>query len=192
MKLESIVDINHGTILSRVKDPLKVRDNKLPMLALQNLSYELGANTELHEQMEYVGPDNIKKCVFGKVGNIALGLTVSKAMVLTDLYDNYLIPSNFALLEFDCNILHPYYLMWYVNESNRFRRQVGVLTQGSSVKSLSIRQLRDIKITLPVYEEQMKIGELYRLILRKEKLNQTQKKCYLSLIKGSMSIKEEK
>jgi restriction endonuclease S subunit len=186
------MEIQHGTILSRVKDPLQRESNAQPLLAMQDLSYELGLTQEKPgSSHEYVNPDSVEKCTFGYTGDVIIGLTVGKAMVIEEEYDGFLVPSNFALLQFDHQVIHPFYLMWYINESPDYLRQSELFTQGTSVRSLSIRELREIDIALPPFREQRAIGELYRSVLRMEKLSHVQKNLYLQLIKGITTSKEE-
>lgn len=190
MKFTEFSEVKHGTILSRVKDPLNLPENKIRMVSMQDLSYHNGySHDEPEPTFQTINPDNRLKCILGNRGDIIIGLTVNNAMVLEEDFEEALIPSNFAVMSLDNRLANPYYIMWYINESNEYKRQSEQFTQGSSVRSLSIRELREMTCNLPPLDHQMKIGNIYQLVLKKEKLQKLQKEYSLSLIKG---IKESK
>jgi restriction endonuclease S subunit len=192
MRLSDVAEITHGTILSRVTDPLKLEKNKRLMVTMQDLSYYCGDHLELPEKTFYkINPENLTKCLFGKVNDVLIGLTVNKAMIINEDFNNALIPSNFALIRLKSKTIDPYYFVWYINESNDYKKQSEQISQGSIIRSLSIKELRDISCNFPSMEKQRKIGKIYQLIQVKEKLERKQKEYSIAFLKGIEETKGE-
>lgn len=193
MKMSGGLKISHGTILSRVRDPLKLDENARLMLTMQDLSYFCGMHLDKPKKtFQKINPENLKKCLFGRKGDVVIGLTVNKAMVIDEEFDNALIPSNFALISIESSDIDPYYLMWYINESTDYRKYSVQINQGSyNVKSVSINELRDLEINFPNIENQIRIGKIYKAILKREKLVKMKNDHTISLLKGIDKKKKE-
>jgi hypothetical protein len=193
MKMSCVLKISHGTILSRIRDPLKLDENARLMLTMQDLSYYSGIHLDKPQKtFQKINPENLDKCLFGKKNDVVIGLTVNKAMVIEDEFDQALIPSNFALITIESNDIDPFYLMWYFNESADYRKYAVQINQGSyNVKSVSINELRDLDINFPSIENQIRIGNIYKAILKREKLIKIKNDYIISLLKGIDNQKKE-
>jgi hypothetical protein len=186
MKLSSDITIAHGTILSRVRDPLNLDENAKLMITMQDLSYYCGTHLDKPSKTyQKINPENLDKCLFGKKNDVVIGLTVNKAMVIEKDFDNAFIPSNFALISFNSDNIDPYYFMWYINESTEYERMSKQIKQGSYyIKSVSINELRDVQFDFPSIDNQIKIGKIYQNILKREKLQKLKNEYTISLLKG--------
>ena len=100
---------------------------------------------------------------------VVIGLTSYKAFVITKAYENRVIPSNFAYLQCDKGI-DPDYVAWYFNEHPQIQKQLTLAMQGSIIRALSVQMLRELKIEVPRLALQQKLGSIYQLKIKRQKL----------------------
>lgn len=172
VKLEEISEINQGAIFTRVKsDNIFDEYSLFDTISMQELNFRIG-NALTYDKLESkVLNSKTQNCIFTKLDDVLIGLTMQKAMVINEERVNKLVLSNFALIRIkNKNILDSNYLCWLINENKCFKKIIEKSSQGIAyVSTLSIASLRGLEIPLIEIEKQRKIGQLYQLsILRKK------------------------
>ena len=170
-KICEISDITQGSILTRIK--AVSRGKSLKAVTMQELSYYINASDEKGEPNEIAIEDKkIDNACFSRKGDILVGLSSGKAMVVEDENDNRLVLSNFIRIRInDVNLVDPYYLCWTLNENKDVLRAIASMTQGTArVSILPLAFLRDIEIKIIPIEEQRKIGRIYELSRRRTRI----------------------
>lgn len=171
MKLDAIGKVIHGATLSRIESKAGEEFYTYPVFTMQELSRETGqyAIKEDFQEVNII-KEKFDKSFLSKINMVVIGLTSYKALVIGEQNKEKLITSNFAIIEFNKNIIDPFYFSWYFNEHPKIGKQLRVAMQGSIIRALSIQMLRELDIYVPSLETQKKIGRLYYLRKRKEKL----------------------
>lgn len=187
LKLEKIGKVTHGATLSRIKPEKDEEKIAYELFTMQDLSKESGQYGIVSEKQEaYVRKKKFDEELLSKEGNVIVGLTSYKAIVVEKEHAGKIITSNFAYIEIDEKKIDPYYFTWCFNEHPEIQKQLIIATQGSIIRAISIQMLRELKILLPAMEIQRKIGKVYELKKRKEKLlfekNVLEEKLYRHLI----------
>ncbi|OME34930.1 restriction endonuclease subunit S [Paenibacillus odorifer] len=179
MNLEQCAAVTQGAFLSRVQtvpvtEEEKLELHKCPLYSMKEmnewLSPDLGVLSG-NTQDVYVSYDRVDSLPIAREGWVLISLTGQRAVALKQEHVGKLIPSNFAIIE-PTGVLSPDYLEWYINEHPQCRKQLKVATQGSSVAALSIQMLRTLEIILPPMADQIRVGSVYRLLHRKNRLLQ--------------------
>lgn len=171
MKIDTIGNVIHGATLSRIEAKADEEFNICTVLTMQDLSRETGQ----YSLKEEIKKANICKNKFdfnyiSKINMVVIGLTSYKAIVIGKTYKNKLITSNFAIIEFDEERIDPFYFTWYFNEHPEVQKQLTIAMQGSIIRALSIQMLRELEVPIPHLDIQRKLGKIYKLRKRKEKL----------------------
>jgi hypothetical protein len=171
LKIDNIGSVTHGATLARIEAKSYDDFYTYPIFTMQDLSRETGQ----HSTKEEIQKANICKNKFdlsylSKINKVVIGLTSYKAMVINEAHSNKLITSNFAVIEFDESKIDPFYFTWYFNEHHEIQKQLAIAMQGTIIRALSIQMLRELEVPLPQLDVQMKIGKVYKLRKRKEKL----------------------
>ncbi|MFL0252928.1 restriction endonuclease subunit S [Clostridium neuense] len=171
MKIDAIGKVIHGATISRIESKSGEEFYTYPVFTMQELSRETG-QYGIKEEFQEVNiiKEKFDKSFLSEINMVVIGLTSYKALVIGDQNKGKLITSNFAIIEFNKNIIDPFYFSWYFNEHPKIEKQLRVAMQGSIIRALSIQMLRELDITVPSLEKQEKIGRLYYLRKRKEKL----------------------
>lgn len=170
-KICEISDITQGSILTRIK--AVGSGQVLKAITMQELSYYINASDEKGESNEIVVENKkIDNACFSRKGDILVGLSSGKAMVVEDENNNKLILSNFIRIRInDFNLIDPYYLCWTLNENRDVLRAIVAMTQGTArVSILPLAFLKDIEIKIIPIEEQRKIGRIYELSRRRRRI----------------------
>lgn len=170
-KICEISDITQGSILTRIK--AIGSGQVLKAITMQELSYYINASDEKGESNEIVVENKkIDNACFSRKGDILVGLSSGKAMVVEDENNNKLILSNFIRIRInDFNLIDPYYLCWTLNENRDILRAIVAMTQGTArVSILPLAFLKDIEINIIPIEEQRKIGRIYELSRRRRRI----------------------
>jgi hypothetical protein len=187
MKLENLGKVTHGVTLSRVK----------PKEGEEQVAYEIFTMQDLSKAMGQYGIDTEKQeaCVSIKKfdtnslatkGIVIVGLTSCNAIVIDKKHIGKIITSNFAYIEFNHKKIDPYYFTWCFNEHPEIKRQLQIAIQGSKIRAIPVQMLRELIVPLPPLETQHRVGKVYALKKRKEKLlyekNVLEEKLYRYLI----------
>lgn len=187
LKLESLGKVTHGVTLSRV-EPKKGEDQVVyELFTMQDLSKETVQYGIISEKQEaFVSKEKFDVHSLSQKGSVIIGLTSYKAIVIEENHEGKIITSNFAYVELDQNKIDPYYFTWCFNEHPEIQKQLTIATQGSIIRAISIQMLRELKIPIPPMDMQKKIGKVYELKRKKEKLlfekNVLEEKLYRYLI----------
>lgn len=173
VKLSEIAEIYQGNILTRIKSVNQLDEVEVDSISMQELSYYVGIldNFDNYTKSK-VSLSKLTSCIFTKQKDIVVGLSSRKAMVIEEERSNKLLLSNFALVKADVNKLDPYYFCWLFNENLQFQKSLEQKVQGSAnVSILPINTLKELEFNLPNINIQRKVGLLYDLYRKKERLS---------------------
>lgn len=170
MKLEKLGKVNHGLTISRITAKPDECQEEIPLFTMQDLNIEMG-NYDLKSEGKTVSVSkDFDKNLLSKENVIVIGLTVHKAYVIQKHHTGKIIPSNFAYLHLDESKIDLNYFTWYFNEHPNIKKQLQTATQGTIIMALSVQMLRELEIKLPSMQIQKKLGKIYELRRRKEKM----------------------
>ncbi len=172
-KLNQIAEIYQGNILTRIKPANKLDEVEFDSISMQELSYYVGIvdNFDNYAKSK-VSSSKLLSCIFTKQQDVVVGLSSRKAMVIEENRSKKLLLSNFALVRVDVNKLDPYYFCWLFNENLQFQKLLEQKVQGSAnVSILPIKTLKELELELPNIDIQRKVGLIYDLYRRRERLN---------------------
>lgn len=140
--------------------------------------YSIYSQTDLQDDL--VGIDSID--VYNKkirtwdrvntleTSDVIFSLISGKAVIVRKEHDGYLYTQNYIKLMPEKNI-DPKFLVYYLNENKKVRRQFQLGLQGSAVMKYTLKQLKEIEIPLlPPLSKQKIIGEVYFKQLRLQAL----------------------
>ena len=167
-KINKLADIYQGSILTRIKSI----DNKgicLEALTMQELSYYCNqSDDQATVNKVVINKERYENCLFSQAGDVLVGLSSGKAMVIDKERSGKLILSNFAVIRIkNDKKLDPHYLCWMINENSDIKRQLLQLYQKTSrVIVIPISTFKDIEIECCSIEKQVKIGKAYDLSRR--------------------------
>lgn len=172
MKLEKLGKVNHGLTTSRITAKPDELQEEIPLFTIQDLNIEMGSYYLKSEgKTVSVSKETFDKSLLSKENVVVVGLTAHKAYVIEKHHEGKIIPSNFAYMHLDESKIDPNYFTWYFNEHPNIKRQLQIATQGSmGIMALSVQMLREIEIELPSIETQRKLGKIYELRRKKEKV----------------------
>ncbi|MBP2032734.1 restriction endonuclease S subunit [Clostridium algifaecis] len=171
MKIDAMGKVIHGATLSRIEAKVDEEFYIYPIFTMQDLSRETGQYGIKEEIQEVnISKNKFQKNFLSQINMVVIGLTSYKAIVIGENHKGKLITSNFAIIEFNQNEIDSFYFTWYFNEHPKVERQLRVAMQGSIIRALSIQMLRELEIAVPPLDIQKKIGRVYHLKKRKEKL----------------------
>lgn len=171
MKIDVIGKVTHGATLSRIEAKSYDDFDTYSIFTMQDLSREIGQYSGKEEiQKADICKNKFDSLYLSKINMTIIGLTSYKSIVINENHNNKLITSNFAMIEFDESKIDPFYFTWYFNEHPEIQKQLTIAMQGTIIRALSIQMLRELDIPLPPLDIQRKIGSMYKLKKRKEKL----------------------
>ena len=173
LKLNEIAEIYQGSILTRIKPINQLDEVEADSISMQELSYYVGILDSFDNYTKSkISASKLPSCIFTKQKDIVVGLSSRKAMVIEEERSNKLLLSNFALVRVDVNKLDPYYFCWLLNENLQFQKSLEQKVQGSAhVFILPINKLKESELDLPNINIQRKIGLLYDLYRKRERLD---------------------
>ncbi len=194
MKLAEMGKLSIGFTLARIEAKPGEAFQEFELFTMQELTKETGNyGAEVEVQVVQVSEKRIKDLILSRAGMVLIGLTSYKAFVITKDYENRIIPANFAYLECYDHI-DPNYVAWYFNEHPHIQKQLILAMQGSILRSLPVQMLREFQLNSPDFETQRKLGSMYRLNVKREKLLLEKQKLEELLMNQVMIhyLKEEK
>lgn len=194
MKLEEVGKLSIGATLARIKAKPNERAYLKRLFTIQELNkVTVDPYLQVEGQEILVSDRYIQEVPLAKVGMVLIGLTAPRAFVVTEAYEGYVIPINFAYLECHEGVC-PEYVAWYFNEHPDIQRRLAVERQGSSLQALSMQKIRELPIDLPGVATQMKIATVYRLGHQRKKLWIEKQRLEEKLMNEWMirTLKEEK
>ncbi|WP_210471669.1 restriction endonuclease subunit S [Sporosarcina sp. 6E9] len=136
-----------------------------------NIPYRLDAK---RVKTVFIEKQHKNKLHFTKENVVLVHLLTQTALAMPKKHESLLIPSNFVVIEFNSTV-DAQFFEWYFNEHPMIRKQIARNTQGAVISTLSIANLRELEVDLPLLEKQRKIGRISQLqrkknILAKEKM----------------------
>ena len=165
--LEEVCQINRGVLLKAQElDTLVADNNSVKYITPKNLNnsiIDLSGVTSLAETDE-ISP---KKAISDN--NIIMSkLLPFKAGYITDTQNNMIFSNgNTYYLQVDKKAINPLFLFMYLN-SKMAQKQLEQLSRGSSTTTLSISDLKNLKIPLIKRSIQNELSEKYQELLAKE------------------------
>lgn len=163
--------VTHGATLSRIVAKADEEFDAYTIFTMQDLNRETGQYGIKEEIQEtQVCKDKLDLNSLSQINMVVIGLTSYKAIVIDENHKGKLITSNFAIIEFHEDKIDPFYFTWYFNEHPAIQKQLAVAMQGSIIRALSIQMLRELEVLLPLLDTQKKMGKVYGLRRRREKL----------------------
>ncbi|CAH0417946.1 restriction endonuclease subunit S [Periweissella ghanensis] len=197
MKLNDLVKLRTGEIITRIGKRGKIGYQVQPDAKQLHL-YEKATFTR--EAGFYVADEVPRYLVYeeaGKTlkpvepGSLLISIMSTESAITTG-YDNddipYLLTANYAEVTLQPNaLLDLRYLNYWFNETDAARRQLELANEvkGATIKRLNVTKILDFDITLPVMDEQQRIGRIYQntLMIRALEQEQTQLGYQLSIAK---------
>ena len=159
-KLREIADVAQGGTLSRLRSQ---HGKAYPVIQISNLaSLELGADgTELEQ--ETFDPDRVAKHRVQE-GQVLVSLRSEsvKSSVIPPAYSSAVVGTNIAIVR-PVGRVSPYYLA-ALFRSNFMNSRLRGLIGGTVIPSLSVKQLREFKIPVVEYHDQLTIVEAFRAL----------------------------
>lgn len=171
LKISDIGNVVHGVTLSRVEPKPLEEKVTYSLFTIQELNEELSKfNIEFYKKTVEVSKEKFDKTYLAKDNMVIIGLNSFKSVAVNENIVEKVIPSNFAFIELDTEKVDPTYFSWYFNEHPDVERQLKIAMQGTILRALSVQMLRELNIILPPINVQKKIGRIYMLQKKKEKL----------------------
>lgn len=159
-KLSEISEIYTGVRLNRLKENNTSLKKVIKKLSNENI-------LEYEYSIESV-PNSINEKFISQKNDIIISL-VDPGSVCKLEKEGLVIPMQFAIIR-----LHEDYdADFIINllKSDLFKKELNKLVEGSGLKIIKSTYLKEVKLPLPEFEKQAKIGELLKLIERKIVLN---------------------
>ena len=98
MKLKEIADVIQGSISTRIKN-IDEDGIRIEAITMQELSYYCNQTDEKPEaNFINISKERYSNCLISNVGDVLIGLSSGKAMVIEKNRSNKLILSNFAIV----------------------------------------------------------------------------------------------
>ncbi|MGG1218223.1 restriction endonuclease subunit S [Priestia endophytica] len=180
MKLEDCANVIQGTFINRIQTSNLNEESKIVyLLTLKEFNETLGLSYRISQDKNtqiYVRKDKLSKELFTDSNSLVMHTLSQKVAFLHKQYSGLLLTNNFIKIEFtkqvDLNFME-----WYLNEHPAIQRQIAFFSEGSVISSLKLSHIKDIKLSLPPYEQQKQMGKIKILQKKKEKL--LKEKVYL-------------
>lgn len=102
------------------------------------------------------------------MGDIVTNTMTNRTAIVSPDSRDKVIPQNINKLSFKKGG-DPWYLCYLLNESQTVKLQLHKTMEGSVLRRVTLKNLKQLEIKLPTLEEQQEIGKLYRLLLIKER-----------------------
>ena len=159
-KLSEISEIHTGVRLNRLKEKNTSLKKVIKKISSENIF-------EYEYSIESV-PNSINEKFISQKNDIIISL-LDPGSVCKLEKEGLIIPMQFAIIRLDEN----YNADFIINllKSNLFKKELNKLVEGSGLKIIKSTYLKEVKLPLPDYEKQEKIGELLKLIEKRIILN---------------------
>lgn len=185
MNKQLFIEVRPGVVLSRVQDLFSESLKKYPVITLQELSYRSGESIDMDfDKTVDLPKDNEDKYALVENGNLVFALTSRKAMVIEGKEEKAILPTNFVHLVFDTTLYDHYFLMWLFNENKVFQNVLNSYIQGSALKMIPVKALREIAFKTPPLNTQQMIGKIYKQELQYEKKVIKHKETVMNYLNG--------
>lgn len=173
MELQNLANIIQGNIPTRIEVPL---GQSVETITMQELNYIANVSDELPvEKYIMVQGEKLDGYSLTKEKDVVVGLSSGKAIVIENCRANKLILSNLAIIRInDTEKLDPYYLCWFINNSNASLKQLKKMQQGNAAVSIiPLSLLKSFRIELLPIKKQKLIGRINELKRQRDRLTHT-------------------
>lgn len=167
-KLNSIVDFVSGTPQFRITESFDEQSPIYTFYSQTDLSEDLvGIRSEDSDKKRVRTMDDVNTLA---TGDVIFSLISGSAAVIREAHHGYLYTQNYVKLSPEEKI-DRHFLVYLLNENSAIKKQLLIGLQGSQVLKYSLKQIKDLEIpTLPDFEKQKIIGEIYVKQLRVQAL----------------------
>lgn len=169
-KIGDIASITTGLVVKRKQAELPEEAiKKYKMLTLKSFEQDGWLNTEELEDFE--SNEILDDKYLTQEGDVIVRLSYPNTAIVIDNKDNVglLIPSLFTVIRLETDILIPEYLSIYLN-SDKMKRFYAKRLIGSAIQIIKTSMLRDVVVRFPNINQQKKVVEINKLILKEKKL----------------------
>lgn len=169
MKLADVIQFTAGPNASRVKEQYKdailytvldLEEDLLQKKGESHLPFPKGASS------------------FTKQGDLVVSMMKRRAAIVTAANEGKLLNSNFVKGLWDEELADPWYLCYWLNESEDVKRQ---RQQCMVLSPYTAREMGELDIQLPPLPMQQKIGQLYQKMKTIEALLEKQKDAWQTM-----------
>lgn len=159
-KLSEISEIHTGVRLNRLKEKNTSLKKVIKKISSENI-------LEYEYSIESV-PNSINEKFISQKNDIIISL-LDPGSVCKLEKEGLIIPMQFAIIRLDEN----YNADFIINllKSNLFKKELNKLVEGTGLKIIKSTYLKEVKLPLPEYEKQEKIGKILNLIEKRIILN---------------------
>ncbi|MCC0706474.1 restriction endonuclease subunit S [Clostridioides sp. ES-S-0190-01] len=167
MKLDEIADISTGLVLARKKSSTN-KGFKYELLTLKSFS----ENGYLEDDYldNFTSEEKIKSKYLTQEGDIIVRLSSpNTAIYITKDQENIVIPSLFAIIRNRSKTINFRFIQVYLN-SEKCKRRLAADTIGSAVPIVRTSSFKDIKIPEYTLENQNKVIELNKLVIKEKQI----------------------
>ncbi len=168
-KIGDIASITTGLVVKRKQAELpEEAKKKYKMLTLKSFEQDGWLNVEELEDFE--SNEILDDKYLTQEGDVIVRLSYPNTAIVIDK-DNVglLIPSLFTVIRLETDILIPEYLSIYLN-SDKMKRYYSKRLIGSAIQIIKTSILRNVIVRFPDINQQKKVVEINKLILKEKKL----------------------
>ncbi|MEQ9277942.1 MAG: restriction endonuclease subunit S [Balneola sp.] len=180
MKLEQIAEISFGSV---TKTSSKGR---VPCLQVVNITTDGNLDFDKTYYAEGKAENAVSLLPLSSIVLPAKGQKFSSAIISIEQSNTFEASSSLFVIRIKSRSVVPEYLHWYLNRS-KIKWRLESVAVGSNISSLSIKELRSLRIEVPELEVQKKIVELKKMqekeLLLIQKLGQKRKKLIEAITK---------
>lgn len=138
------------------------------MLTLKSFEQDGWLNVE--ELEEFESNEMLDDKYLTQEGDVIVRLSYPNTAIVIDKdHIGLLIPSLFTVIRLETDILIPEYLSIYLN-SDKMKRYYAKRLIGSAIQIIKTSMLRDVVVMFPDINQQKKVVEINKLILKEKKL----------------------
>lgn len=170
MLLEDILDFSAGPNSTRIS-------SKYP----QEMFYTaLDVDDDLYQLNIVTGNESLKQneAFFTLEGDLIISVVKEKACVVSKSNAGKCLTSAFIKCSYDPNMVDPWFICFYINESETFKKEKHIRsgTHGLGYLHITSEVIKQVHIDLPDLEVQKKLGKLYKDSLKQIHLYESKKK----------------
>ncbi len=167
MKLNEMITVRTGLVVTR-KVSKDDKGHSYKQLTLK--SFNAQCHLDVHELADFMSSSALDRRYLTQKGDVVLRLTWPYTAILIDEHTSgIVVTSNFMILRQDEQIFIPQYLHWLMN-SKGIRRELERSSASEMMGSVRPQVVGEIPVILLSLEQQEKIGTLYALSLREQRL----------------------
>lgn len=173
MELIHLANIIQGNIPTRIEVSV---GKTLETITMQELNYIANVSDDFPiAKYLTVQSDKADSYVFTQAGDVLVGLSTGKAIVIEPKKSGKLVLSNMAIVRIkDINKVDPYYLCWYINNNKSALKELNKLKQATAATSvIPLSMLKSFEIVLLPIEKQRLIGKVNDLKRQRDRITHT-------------------